>query len=107
MSNNIRTPGRRKGIGLLTLLSATSKLLEKLLLPLIQAQFQPRTEQFGFRGDHSTTLQAARVLHLITSTVNKREGASAVFLDVACAFDRVWHLGLLHKMIKVDFPLYL
>ena len=91
----------------ITLLSATSKLLEKLLLPLLQAQFQPRTEQFGFRSGHSTTLQATRVLHQITNTVNRKEGAAAVFLDVAGAFDRVWHLGLLHKMIQADLPLYL
>ncbi|GJQ79388.1 hypothetical protein Trydic_g16247 [Trypoxylus dichotomus] len=48
--------------------------------------------QFGFRREHSTTHQ---VLHFVE---HRRECTGAVFLDVAKAFDKVWHQGLLLKM---------
>ncbi|XP_045487320.1 uncharacterized protein LOC123689782 [Pieris rapae] len=62
-----------------------------MLLPTIRRNFTPRPEQFGFRSEHSTTLQLSRVLHDITAALNKKEVAAAVFFDIEKAFDRVWH----------------
>ena len=30
-----------------------------------------------------------------------------IFFDIAAAFDKVWHNGLIYKMIKLKLPLYL
>ena len=30
-----------------------------------------------------------------------------IFFDIASAFDKVWHKGLLYKLIKWNFPFYL
>lgn len=88
----------------ITLLSTISKVFESLLLRHLTPHITPRPEQFGFRSEHSTTLQLSRVLHLLSSTMNKKEYAVAVFLDIEKAFDRVWHDGLTHKLTTSDAP---
>ena len=90
----------------ITLLSAVAKLFERLLLPLLLPHTTPREEQFGFRSGHSTTLQVARVVSHAANKLNRKESAVAAFLDVSRAFDRVWHPGLLHKLLKTDTPFH-
>lgn len=82
----------------ITLLSATSKVFETLILPEFKKHITPRTEQFGFRSGHSTSMQLSRVIHFLASATNKKECAVATFLDMEKAFDRVWHEGLLYKL---------
>ena len=98
---------RADGYRPITLLSSVAKLFEKLLLPLLLPHIQPRQEQFGFRSGHSTTLQVARVLHFAAAAANKKESAAAAFLDVASAFDRVWHPGLILKVLRAGTPHYI
>ena len=96
-----RSPGNYRPI---TLLSAVGKLFERLLLPLLLSHITQREEQFGFRTGHSTTLQVARVNAHASNTLNRKESAVAAFLDVSRAFDRVWHVWLLHKLLQVGSP---
>lgn len=98
---NTLLPGSYRPI---TLLDTVSKLFEKLLLLHLRPHLQPRGEQFGFRAEHSTTQQVARVLHDLAAARNKRERAAAVFLDMEKAFDRVWHAGLLSKLATSTTP---
>ena len=98
---------RPEGFRPITLLSSSAKLFEKLTLPLLMAHLQPRPEQFGFRSGHSTTLQVARILHFAATAINRKESAVAAFLDVASAFDRVWHPGLLWKILHAGMPHHL
>ncbi|KAJ2937340.1 hypothetical protein O0L34_g19223 [Tuta absoluta] len=88
----------------ITLLPTISKVFEKLLLRHMRPHIMPREEQFGFRAEHSTTLQLSRVLHDMTAALNKRETTVAVFLDMEKAFDRVWHPGLVYKLSTSTTP---
>lgn len=88
----------------ITLLSTQSKLFERLLLQRTYKYLQPRPEQFGFRGEHSTTLQLTKVLFTAAAALNKKEGAAAVMLDMEKAFDRVWHDGLVLKLAESPLP---
>ncbi|GJQ78545.1 hypothetical protein Trydic_g11657 [Trypoxylus dichotomus] len=54
--------------------------------------------QFGFRREYSTTHQVLRLVEHIKDSFNRRECTGAVFFDVAKAFDKAWHQGLLLKM---------
>ena len=54
--------------------------------------------QFRFRPDHSPIHQAHRVVNEIVSSLEERALCTAVFLDVAQAFDKVWNIGLLYKL---------
>ena len=99
-----KSPRRPESYRPITLLSAVAKLFEKLLLALLQPYIPPRTEQYGFRSGHSTTLQVARVIHHAAHTLNRKENVAAAFLDVSHAFDRVWHAGLLRKVLNAGVP---
>ena len=79
-----------------------SKLFEKLLLkrlqPLIESRNLIPNHQFGFRHKHSTLDQIHRITDVIENALDKKQICSAIFLDVAQAFDKVWHEGLVYKL---------
>lgn len=62
-------------------------------------------EQFGFRQGHSTEQQIHGMVEFIASGFNHKEATGAVLLDVSTAFDRVWHKGLLIKILDAGFPI--
>jgi len=91
----------------ISLLSGLSKILERLLLTRM---FESRdfsnsipNHQFGFRYQHSTEQQLARVTQFILRAFEKSQYCSAVYIDVQEAFDRVWHQGLFYKL-KLVLP---
>lgn len=95
----------------ISLLPTLSKVFEKViqtrLLAFVDASgFLPH-EQFGFRPNHSTTLQVLRIAETITRGFDNKLHSAAVFLDVAQAFDKVWHDGLLYKLHEFGIPLYI
>jgi hypothetical protein len=79
-----------------------SKLFENLILkrlkPIIAEKHLVPTHQFGFRKYHSTIDQVHRITDIIEKTLENKGVFSAVFLDIAQAFDRVWYRDLLHKL---------
>jgi hypothetical protein len=66
-----------------------------------------RDEQFGFRPRHSTSLQLARLVEIITTNFGEKKLTGAVFLDMAKAFDTVWIDGLLYSLAFLNFPSYI
>ena len=91
----------------ISLLPCLSKLFEKVLLskitPFLHQNDIIPTHQFGFREKHGTIEQVNRITNEIRKAFEMREYCSAVFLDVAQAFDKVWYDGLIHK-IKKSLP---
>ena len=91
----------------ISILTVLSKIFEKLLLkrlkPLVENRNLIPTHQFGFREKHSTIEQIHRVTDVIEKALENKKICSAVFLDVAQAFDKVWHEGLEYKLQR-DLP---
>lgn len=91
----------------ISLLPVLSKLFEKLIFerlePIINERNLIPAHQFGFRRKHSTIQQVHRVINKISSEIDKKSICVATYLDVAKAFDSVWHDGLLHKL-KQQLP---
>jgi hypothetical protein len=90
----------------------TSKLFEKLLLKRIRNDLDPSTVipdyRFGFREGHSTTQQLHRIVKKIAASLEDKTSCTAIFLDVAQAFEKVWHTGLLYKIKNIfSSPYYL
>lgn len=89
----------------ISLLPIMSKLFEKLLLkrlkPIIEAKNIIPEYQFGFREKHSTVDQVHRITNIIEKTLEEKKVCSTVFLDVAQAFDKVWHEGLILKLRRM------
>jgi len=88
----------------ISLLPVMSKVYEKLLIkrlkPIIDKKQLVPGHQFGFRTKHSTIEQVHRLVNIIENTLEEGKVCSAAFLDVAQAFDRVWHQGLVYKLSK-------
>lgn len=88
----------------ISLLPMISKLFEIIILTRTQLYIDRckiiPNHQFGFRKKHSTVDQIHRITDVIEKVFERKEVCSAVFLDVAQAFDKVWHEGLLFKLNK-------
>ena len=91
----------------ISLLPILSKVFEKLFMKrlkpiIIQRKLIPN-HQFGFRAQHGTTEQVHRVVNKVSRDLENKRYCSAAFLDIAQAFDKVWHDGLLYKL-KQQLP---
>jgi len=77
----------------ISLFDTTGKLFEKILLAGILHELSEhgllRDKEFGFRPRNSKPLQLARPVERITRNLGENRLTSAVFLDVAKAFDTV------------------
>jgi hypothetical protein len=91
----------------ISLLHIPSKVFEKLLSKRLRRDVDCSAllpdYKFGFRTCHSTIHQTNRVVHEIAKGLEGQTLCTAVFLDVAQAFDKVWNTGLLYK-IKTTLP---
>lgn len=95
----------------ISLLSALSKLVEKIILNNLRQHLDDnhiiQNEQFGFRISHSATQALTRIVEKIVIGFNRKETTVGIFMDIEKAFDKVWHTGLLYKLIKIDTPHYI
>jgi len=96
----------------ISLLPLLSKVFEKILLRRLLNSTDIEKliphHQFGFRAEHSTIQQCHRLIDSISSSLELGQYCTGAFLDVAQAFDRVWHLALLSKLKSVlPFTYYL
>jgi hypothetical protein len=93
----------------ISLLSSISKILERVLLNRINEHLEDNniipSQQCGFRTGRSTSHQLIKVIKTAKENLNNKKSTGMIFLDVEKAFDRVWHNGLLYKMLKLRFPL--
>lgn len=93
----------------ISLLSTLSKILEKIInLRLCEAlnvmNVIPHF-QFGFRNQFSTSHQLQRLSNIIERGFEMKQYSTALFLDVAQAFDRVWINGLIYKILHLDLDI--
>ena len=63
--------------------------------------------QSGFRPHRSTQDNLSFVLQKITEATRENKRLLTKMFDIASAFDKVWHQGLLIKLITMETPLYL
>jgi hypothetical protein len=89
------------------LLPIPSKIFDKLLLNRVRNDTDilgtVPDYLFGFREHHSTIQQTHRIVNKIAASLEGKQYCTAAFLDIAQAFDKVWHTGLLYKL-KNKFP---
>ena len=92
----------------ISLLSSVSKIFEKIIHSRLTNYLNAINAiphfQFGFKSNHSTTQQLLRLTEHISDGYEKKQHTGAAFLDVAQAFDRVWHDGLLYKLKMLNTP---
>lgn len=97
-----KPPNDVKSYRPISLLPIISKVLESIIQKRIQLYIDRfkviPNHQFGFRKSHATIDQIHRITDVIEKAFERKEICSTVFLDVAQAFDKVWHQGLLYKL---------
>jgi len=88
-----------------SLLSCTSKLLERLVFKNIFNFIRDNDiltpHQSGFQPGDSTTHQLSYLYHTFCQALDSKKDVRIVFCDISKAFDRVWHEGLLFKLSKI------
>lgn len=89
----------------ISVLSNVSKIYEKLLYLRFYEFLTDNniiaTSQFGFLAKSSTTTAAIHAISRIQQSMNDQKLTSAVFIDLAKAFDSVDHSLLLRKLERV------
>ena len=97
-----KSPNDVKSYRPISLLPLISKLFEIIIQKRIQVYIERfkviPNHQFGFRKSHATIDQIHRITDVIEKVFERKEICSTVFLDVAQAFDKVWHEGLILKL---------
>nr|XP_023020553.1 protein CLP1 homolog [Leptinotarsa decemlineata] len=75
--------------------SSVAKLAEKVVLQRLNEEVEDRNvlphEQVGFRREHSTELQALRLVKNTIHELNTNKKVHIVLLEISKTFDRVWH----------------
>lgn len=92
----------------ITLLPTLGKVYEYCFLSFLRRieerlQLLPH-EQHGFRANHSTSTQLARVSETLIRQYNQGKATVMVALDVEAAFDKVPPRYLLYKLHRFGFP---
>lgn len=95
----------------ISLLPTLSKVAEKIIYRRLTDVAREKTilppHQFGFRREHGTVHQIMGFTEEIIDNFNISTATGALCLDIAKAFDRVWHSSLIYKLHKFDIPYWL
>ncbi len=86
----------------ISLLSVVNKTFERIIFKhiyhFVTDNHILNNYQSGFQHGRSTVTQLVEIYHEFCKAVDSGKEIRVVFLDIAKAFDRVWHKGLIHKL---------
>ena len=89
-----------------SLLCPASKILERLVLPLVTPSLAPAPTQHGYRPMHSAVTALLPLSNQVASGFNAKRGAplrtATVSVDISKAFDAVDHTLLLQQICATD-----
>ena len=95
----------------ISLLSCVGKIAERIVKNRLYYYLESNNliinEQSGFRTKRGTADNLIFMTQKIKETINRGKKTCGIFFDISKAFDKVWHSGLIYKMIKLNIPLYL
>jgi hypothetical protein len=88
-----------------------ARLFERMVLARLQAHMDKNnliiTNQSGFRKSRQTRDNLLYLIQTAQQGFNEDKKTLAVFFDIAGAFDKVWHQGLMYKLFMIKVPYYL
>jgi len=64
-------------------------------------------EQSGFRKNRGANDNLLFLTQKVSENLKRRKKSLGIFFDIAKAFDKVWHEGILYKMIQLKIPSYI
>jgi hypothetical protein len=91
--------------------SVIMKLFERIMVNRINSYLKSKhiliKNQSGFRANRQTKDNLFFMTQKIQEAFNAKKKCCALFYDIKAAFDKVWHCGLLYKLIKIGIPAYI
>ncbi len=88
-----------------------ARLFERILLRRLQDHLRKNKilikNQSGFRQGRQTKDNILFLAQKVKEQFNVKGNVMAVFFDIASAFDKVWHRGLILKLVALKTPYYL
>jgi hypothetical protein len=95
----------------ISLTSCVAKLAGRLILSKTKEFMEKNNiiikQQSGFRNKRQTRDNIFYLTPKATISINRKKNMCIIFFDIASAFDKVWHQGLIYKLIKLNFPFYI
>ena len=86
----------------ISLLSLLGKIFEKIIVKKMTNYFEENyllsNKQFGFRQNRSTSDLLLQLSTSWNKSLDNRRFTYVIALDIAGAFDRVWHAGIITKL---------
>ena len=111
VSKNVGERSTAKNYSPVSLLSVISKVFEKLgnnrTVVHLEKCVLFSDFQYGFKSSRSTADLLTVVSDRIDRAFNGSGATRAVALDMSKAFDRVWYVGLLHKLKSLCPPFFI
>jgi len=105
-----KDPAKTDSYRPISLTSCLGKLLEKIvadrLSHMLEARGDLNSNQAGFRRNRCTGDQVLKLVQETSDEMHARKGNFSIvtFFDFSKAYDKVWRVGLLHKMIEKGIP---
>ena len=91
--------------------SCITKLFEKIIHKRLTNFLNENNiiikQQSGFRKNRQTKDNLIFMTQKILEAFGNRKKVCCIFFDIESAFDKIWHNGLIYKLIKLKLPLYL
>ena len=88
-----------------------ARLFERLILSRLHKHMKSNNilikNQSGFRKGRQTKDNLLYLIQKAQEGFNDDKKTLAIFFDVAAAFDKVWHLGVIFKLYLLKVPYYL
>jgi len=103
-----RDPEKYRPISLTSCLGKlVERLIKKRLYGMLEANNVIVKQQSGFRNEKGAADNLVFFTQKISETINRGKKALGIFFDISKAFDKVWHNGLLKKLIDLKIPNYI
>lgn len=92
----------------ISLLNVFGKIYERLIYKRLKDYADTKRLipdfQFGFRTHHSCVQQVHRIVENVSDGFLHGRRTGMLFFDIAKAFDKVWHNGLIYKLYQLGVP---
>ena len=109
-TENSTDPNDYRGISLLSCLGKLAeRVIKNRLYSFLESKKLIIDEQSGFRTNRGTSDNLLFMTQKIQERLNKHNGSKVcgIFFDISKAFDKVWHAGLIYKLVYLGVPMYL
>ncbi len=90
-----------------SLLEVPGKLYDRIILGRLNIYLTENNiikGKHGFRVNKGTTTAISKTYETIANALADKQHVYVVLRDVAKAFDKVWHNGLMYKLLRLKLP---